>query len=168
MASLELKEINELLRCMCGLCENIMPLLASEKKALLEFDHRELDRIAKEKDLIVDRLAADRERVRELVRRLSARLGGEKLESIAQLMPLLSSAEREDLGRQYLRFRAKAQEMEYRNASNRVLADEGLHAMEEAINRVAEAAQGALATYRHPGRRAMTREALISRIRTEA
>ncbi len=135
--SKEVSRLIDLLEEMEVMCERMLPMIAAERKALVELEFDRLKELAGEKNELAGQLARKRDEGRELVARLGESLAGEKVETISQLLPHLHSPWRSRLGQCYLRFRAKAQAVEFQNATNRVLAEEGAQASEEMVQALA-------------------------------
>jgi len=128
------KHLIELINEMEGLCAELVPLIAAERRSLVELEFERLQEIAAQKNRLVDALASKRAETLTLAGSIAQASGHENVDRVAKLVLLLPPELSEELNPHYLRFQARAQEVEFVNATNRLLAEEGLLSMEEAIS----------------------------------
>ena len=150
--SVPLKRLIELINEMEGLCVELVPLIADERRALVELEFERLQAIAAQKNRLVDVLASKRAEAVALAGSIAQASGHEKVDRVAKLVPLLPSEFQEELNRHYLRFQARAQEVEFVNATNRLLAEEGLLSMQEVISWIFGQRETQV-TYNRPGQK---------------
>jgi|GEM_PF-2370628 len=148
-------------------CSSLLPLIAAERQALVDLNFGLVQAMASEKNLLTEQLGLKRDQVKSMIQELGARRSGERVERITQLIPLLQTAEREELGQCYLRFHTKAQQVEMANAINKTLAQEGLVAMEETINSFLSLGGEERPTYARPGQVPPPRDYPARRIQRE-
>ena len=150
--SAPLKHLIELINEMEGLCAELVPLIAAERRALVALELVRLQEIAAQKNRLVDAVASKRSEALALAGSIAQANGHENVDRVAKLLPLLPSELREELNRHYLRFQARAQEVEFVNATNRLLAEEGLLSMQEVISWIFGQRETQV-TYNRPGQK---------------
>jgi hypothetical protein len=165
--TMDLNRLVGLLEELEELCGQMMPLIAAERQALVNLSLDELPRLAEAKNSLSSRLAEVRDQARLEMTALVPPVTAGRIKTIDQLLELLPKEGRQRLAGPYLRFKAKAREVEFLNANNRRLAEEGMKAMEGAISDLAGLVQGRAATYGRPGLPGEPPRAGLGRVRRE-
>lgn len=117
-----------------GICEEMLPLVEAERRALSGFDNDLLQQVAKAKNGKINDLYARRSEFKAAVADAALALGPTPVYSIKSLLPMLPPEEEALLARGYLKFQALAQEIDFKNAANQVMIEEGLLAVRELRN----------------------------------
>jgi len=150
--SMDLNRLVGLLEELEELCGRMIPLIAAERQALVNLKLDQLPGLAEAKNRLCGRMAEIRDQTRLEMTALVPAVAAGRVKTIDQLLELLPKESRQRLAGPYLRFKAKAREVEFLNGNNRRLAEEGMKAMEGAISDLAGMIQGRAATYGRPGR----------------
>ncbi len=161
----KLRALILLIQEMDRLCAGLLPLISDERQALIHLEYERIHEIAAQKDLLARELREKRDQVKEMTNEVAAAMRTQAVDSVAQLLPLLPIGPRGELAQHYLRFRAKAQEVEFRNAANRLLIEESLLSMEEVIAEIVSS--DPQATYAPPGHLPPPKDPHLSRVQRE-
>lgn len=163
----QLNQMIGLFEEMGGLCDELLPLIDSERQALVQLRFDQLPKIAEVKNGLVRSLSQKKDQTKMLIESLTPLSSLEQPENMTQLLPLLSEEVQQRLTGPYLDFKAKAREVEFRNSANLTLAEEGLKTMEAAMADLAGMIRGDSVTYRPPGKSAKAEKGPLSRLSQE-
>ena len=118
--------LNGMIDQLIVICEEMLPLVEAEREALSALDNDRLQQITQAKNIKVNDLYDRRSKFKSAVAEVALDLGPTPVYSIKSLLPLLPPDEEALLARGYLKFQALAQEIDFKNAANRVMIEEGL------------------------------------------